>query len=250
MSEYICLYSWDPLPCSQQVIWLTTEQLVVILYDSCQHLFPSSQWGSSHFVFHIPCNNRKCRWALFPFWHQYRFRTTLLRRSSCTAELASHCLGLETMRVAYLSIAAQPKNRSPGCFLSPALLLSRPITNSLLSYSDIGFWQPRVFLLSLNFILSLSPLLSPPFVDFWRSLIWAQRQVGWLSRALNESRWNCSCLFDLRFSFLESRPRYRQQDVTSAPARSNGVWAARMYACTRVWTGILLEHQIVSKTDG
>lgn len=43
VSEYSCLYSYDTLPCSQQVIWLTIEQLVLILYDSRQHLFPSSQ---------------------------------------------------------------------------------------------------------------------------------------------------------------------------------------------------------------
>lgn len=43
VSECFCLYSCDTLPCSQQVIWLTTERLELILYDSRQHLSPSSQ---------------------------------------------------------------------------------------------------------------------------------------------------------------------------------------------------------------
>lgn len=114
-------------------------------------------WGGYYFVFCTPNNNRKCSWALFPIWHQYRFRTVLFRCSSCAAELASLCLGLGTMRAAYLSGVTQLKNLRPAssCLQSPSPLLSRPITNSLLRYNDIEFWQLRVFLLSLNFF---SPL--------------------------------------------------------------------------------------------
>lgn len=60
----------------------------------------------------------------------------------------------------------------------------------------------------------------------------------------------CSCVFDLRFSFLESWPRYWQQDVTSARARSNAV-VKRTLAHKSVCTSQnpLLQHLIMSKTD-
>lgn len=69
---------------------------------------------------------------------------------------------------------------------------------------------------------------------------------------LNESLWNCSCVFDLRFSFLESGPRYWRQDVTSARARSNAVvkcTLARAHRSVCVSQNPLLQHLIMSKTD-
>ena len=124
---------------------------------------------------------------------------------------------------------------------APVPLLS-PVPSSPYSPGQlpIPFWDTMTLSFdSWGCICCHWTFLSPPLsrshlflflsVYFWRSLIWAQRQVGWLSSALNESMWNCSCLFDLRFSFLDSRPRYWQRDVTSPWARSKAVWSA----CTR-----------------
>lgn len=137
--------------------------------------------------------------------------------------------------------AEEPSPRSP--LVSSPLLpsLSRPITNSLLRYNDIEFWQLRVFSSFFFFSLLLNFFSTPPSSSFFhslslclflRSLISAQRQVGRFSRTLNESLWNCSCLFDLRFSLLKSGPRYQQRDVTSARARSNAARSECSLACT------------------
>lgn len=152
---------------------LTIEQLVVILYDSCQHLFPfitagerggGDGGGAYRFVFYTPNNNRNYCWALFPFWHQYRFRTLLLRRSSSAAELASPCLGLETTRAAYLSSATQ--NRRPGPFLSPVPFSPTlpanyqfPFENTMtLSFDSWEFLFVVIELFFLPLRLSHSPL--------------------------------------------------------------------------------------------
>lgn len=158
------------------------------------------------------------------------------------------------MRVAYLNSVTQLKNFRP-CPAPSSVPFSPTLpANYQFPFEIQWHWvlTAMFFFLSLNFFFFL---FHPSFsfsVYFWRSLISAQRQVGWLSWALNESLWNCSCLFDLRFSFLESGPRYWQRDVTSARARSNAVWSAcssaRAHLC--VSARILLEHLIMSKTDG
>lgn len=149
--------------------------------------------GGHHFVFFTPDNNRKCRWAFFPFDISTVLELCCWVAAPLQAELA---LSLPGAREDACSIPQQryaAEEPSPRPFSSPvpppSRLFSRPITNSLLRYNDIEFWQLRVFfffLLSLNF--SFSPpnpvVLFPPLffflsVCFWRSLISAQRQVGW-----------------------------------------------------------------------
>lgn len=182
----------------------------------------------------------------------------LLRRSYCAAALASFCLGLETTRAAYLNSATQLKNLRPGPFLSPVPFSPTLPASYQFSFEIQWHWgltAEGFFCCHSTFfssLLSLSPLFFFLSVYFWRSLISAQRQVGWLSWALNESLQNCSCLHDLRFSFLESGPRYWQRDVTSVRARSKAVWSACSRAYTRLCASarILLEHLIMSKTDG
>lgn len=163
-----------PYPQSQQVIWLTIEQLVVILYDSCRHLFPSSQWGGYHFVFYTANNNRKCRWVLFPFWHQYCFRTMLLRSSSSAAGLALSLPGAteDECRIPQQRYTAEePSPRS--------LLVSRPLLPCVPGQLPIPFWDTMTlsfdswgcFLLSLNFFspplsFSFTPLFSFPLSIF------------------------------------------------------------------------------------
>lgn len=229
---------------------------MVILCSSHQHLCTSSPVGGGGHTalsFIKPNNNRNCHWVLFPFWHQYHFRTMLFRCGSSAAELTSLSAAWGyRWRVQHTSTAEEPSPRSLHVS-SPLLPYSRgqlpiPFWDTMtLSFDrwEIFFcWHPSTpFLFHPSFSFS---------VWFWRSLISAQRQVGWLSWALNESLWNCSCLFDLGFSFLDSGPRYWQQDVTSVWARSNAVWSAGPGACAHLCVSvrILLEHLIMSKTDG
>lgn len=168
----------------------------------------------------------------------------LLRHGFSAAELASLCLGLQMMRAAYLSRATQLKNLRPGPLLSPVPFfphspgqLPIPFWDTMtLSFDNWGF-SLLFFSFRCYWTFFLTPPPSSSFFHslslclFLRSLISAQRQVGRFSRTLNESLWNCSCLFDLRFSLLKSGPRYQQRDVTSARARSNAARSECSLAC-------------------
>lgn len=157
----ICLYSENTLPCSQRMIGLTTVQLLVILFASCQHLCTLMQWGGmNHFVFYKPNNNSKCRWVPFPLWHQYHFRCLLLRcgsRAGLSVPPAIDDACSIPQSSGWRTIALVP-----SCLRSPSPLLSRPITNSLLRYNDIEFWQLRDFFL----LTPLYPFFFHPSFSF------------------------------------------------------------------------------------
>lgn len=93
--------------------------------------------------------NTRQQWELLlRFWHQYRFRTMLLRCTSSAAELASRRLGQETMHDTCL-------NRTVGPPPAPPSL--QPVSIHSLGQLPFPFWNT----------MTLSFDIFPPFFCRW-----------------------------------------------------------------------------------
>lgn len=140
-------------------------------------------WGKlfSRFVFHISDYNRQCCWALFPFWHQYHFRTILLRWGYFANELTFFCRRLQPTCPAYLQKKSFGQLKKPlacSCFRSLSPL-------SLMANYQFPFERQWHWVLTAEFCCCCChwTFFVPPFfssfsVRFWRSLILAQRRTG------------------------------------------------------------------------